>query len=144
MINFDTWRSEADRQKINRTATSKMIIKFLWLLRIFADFSWPLLLAVERKEVVSTVIFLFFFLNGKTMKYSLAHHKVQLTTINCAVMHTQSLLRLAQPRFKSTVSWRLFLSQKFANCKIKARSLEWVNSFIFLYLLFFNADFRRI
>lgn len=65
-----------------------------------------------------------FFLNGKPMKYSLAHHKVQLTTINCAVMHTQSLLRLAQLRFKSTVSLRLFLSQKFANCKIKARSLE--------------------
>lgn len=55
---INTCRIDADRQKIKRIAASKKITKLLLLLRIFADFSLPLLAIFEfaKKEVVSTVI----------------------------------------------------------------------------------------
>lgn len=61
-----TCKIDAETQNIKRITASRQIMRFLWFLRNFADFSLPLLviLALERKLVVSTVIlFIFYFLH---------------------------------------------------------------------------------
>lgn len=51
-----TCKTDAETQNSRRIMASRQMIKFLWFFKNFADFSLLVILALDKKDVVSTVI----------------------------------------------------------------------------------------
>lgn len=122
--------------------TSRKIIKFLWLLRILADFSLLLLVifAPDRNDVVSTVILLALFhsVSLPQIRFFFLHFSLQILTIVRRIwdvsVHTDrrqlftreffSLCRWAQPnRTDELHKMQLKARKNFAKCT--RRKLRW-------------------